>query len=738
MEEQQHIEEIDLQKYWLVLRRRWLPASLVFVTTLSLATAYALTRNPVYEASGQLLFQIDSKTSLTGFGTVLAEQESFSLQNNPLDTQAVIIESNSVVRDTIEELNLRNETGDFVPPTAIKGGLNVTVVPGTDVLRVSFTGPDPERAAAIVDQIMESYIDQDVLNNRTQAAAAREFVDQELPQALEAVDEAAEELRRFKDNNGIIALEQEASVAVDIVANLDDRINQANAELVSILTRSGELEQQLGMSSEQAVDLNALSQAPGVQQALTELQDTQTQLATAQSRYTSNHPTVENLQRQETSAYVLLQERVAQVLGQNVEIAPGLLQSDTLQQQLTAELVQSEIDQLALASSIESLITARDTYLDWSSAFPALEKQQRLLENQLAAAQVSYDSLLARKQEIQLAENQSVGNASIIQRAKIPEFSIGRSKKLYVAAGGVVGIFLGIAAAFLLDLIDRSLKTVKEAETLFGYPVLGVIPKYGLPAEPSLEEPLPATTPMMIASLNPVVADAYQMLQANLKFMSTDRKLKTLVVSSSVLGEGKSSVAALLALSISQSGRRVLLIDADLRSPDQHHVWNVVNGIGLSHVLVGEGSLKKALQPVTENLTLMTAGVTPPNALALLDSAQMARLLDTLSQPYDTVIIDTPPLAGAADAAILGKIADGFVLVIRSRLADSAKATAAKSLLQRSGTRVLGLVANAIETGAEHEDYLPYAATRTEKEMKQKAVAVRSSPRTETFNGLEK
>lgn len=704
-----YTDEIDLQKYLLVLRRRWLPASLVFVSSVVLAGVYGITRPPVYLTSGTLIFATNATTSLTGVGENLGRLEPLFLSNNPLDTQAEILTSDTLIQQVIEDLKLQDEEGREISPYVLKMNLSVKAIPGTDVLRISYETDDPELSAKVVNRLMETYIQYDIRTNRADAAAAREFIEQELPVAEIAVNEAAADLQRFKDRNRIISLEDESKSAVESLAILETQISQLRAELASGQTRSRELMQQLEMDVATAVTSNTLSQVPGVQQALGSFQAIQAELSQARARYTDNHPIIENLKRQEAAAYDLLQTQVAQVVTQPLETEPGRLQLGTLQQQLVSQLVQTEVDRLALESRIGSLLESRDRYLDWSSTFPDLEKQQQQLVNRLRAAQTTYEGLLLRQQQIQLAENQTVGNARILDYASVPTDSVGTSSKLYVGAGGVGGFLTGIAIAVLLDLVDRSVKTVKEAETLFGWPVLGVIPKYRLTGlTPPLEGEVVAPLTIAHAGPYPMVSDAYQMLQANLKFVSSDKRLKTFVVTSSVPEEGKTSVAAQLAMTISQSGRKVLLIEADLRSPNQHHVWGVMNGIGLSHVLVGEGNLEESLQPISENLTLMTAGVQPPNPLALLDSEQMANVLGNLSQQYDMVIIDTPPLAGAADAAILGKMTDGVILVVRPRVADSASATAAKSLLSRSNATVLGLVANAVEMKIEHDDYSPH------------------------------
>ncbi|NJN20878.1 MAG: polysaccharide biosynthesis tyrosine autokinase [Leptolyngbya sp. RL_3_1] len=707
MEEREFIEEIDLQKYWLVLRRRWLPASLVFASCLFMGVAYAATRTPMYQTGGSLLFQTNAKAALTGIGADLGQLDSVSIQTDPLNTQASIFKSDPIIQNTIEELDLRNEAGDYISPLVIRRGLNVNPVAGTDVLNISFQHTDPDFAAAVVNQLMRSYIVNDIETNRAQALAALVFLDDELPEAERAVEDGAEALRRFKDQNNIVSLEQEAAVAVDVVANLENQINQANVDLADIRTRVAETIDQLGMPSAEALDINALNQAPGVQQALAELQQIQTQLANEQARYTDRHPVVANLRREEIAAYNLLQERVVQILGRNADISPGLLQGGALQQQLITDLVQAEIEQLAINSRLSALVNTRDTYLEWNSTFPDLEQQQRQLANRLAAAQTTYESLLARKQEIELTVNQQIGNSSILKEADVPLFPVGRSKKIYVAAGGVVGVLLGIAMAFFLDLVDRSLKTAKEAEQLFGYPVLGIIPNEALiKTAPPVLGMQHGSSRLLGLLGNPLIAGAYQMLQANLKFLTSSKDLRTFVVTSSVIGEGASSVSAQLAMSISQSGRRVLLIDGNMRAPSQHQLWGKTNDTGLSHVLLGKGVLGKAIQSLAENLDLMSAGVVPPNPLALLDSEEMMGLLNTFSSPYSAIVIDTPSLTSTADAAILGRIVDGVILVVRPRHVDSPSASSAKSLLERSGAPVLGIVANGVDIRVEHDEYV--------------------------------
>jgi polysaccharide biosynthesis transport protein len=185
-------------------------------------------------------------------------------------------------------------------------------------------------------------------------------------------------------------------------------------------------------------------------------------------------------------------------------------------------------------------------------------------------------------------------------------------------------------------------------------------------------------------------------LRANLKYVSADKELKVIVVTSSVPQEGKSTVAANLAMAIAQMERRVLLVDGDLHRPVQHQIWDLPNNEGLSNAIVGQSDLRNAIAQVMDNLYVLPSGLVPPSPASLLDSKRMAALIDSFRDNFDCVILDTPSLSVGADAASLGQMADGVLFVVRPGVADVVNAGFAKELLEKSGQNVLGQVINGI------------------------------------------
>jgi capsular exopolysaccharide synthesis family protein len=712
MEFAEFSEEIDFQKYWLVLKRRWLPATVVFGGVVVLATLAASVQKPVYQAEGKLLFKADSSSELTGFKNSLGEVAAIGEESDPLSTEAQIISSLPIAQETVKALRLRDEEGKLIDPTDLSGGLSVKPVTGTDVLQITYEDSDPKVTAAVVNKVMEVYIANNIENNQAKAKAASVFIKKELPTVEATVRRADAELRKFKEENRVVALDQEASAAVAAIASTESQIAQLQAELANVTAQSESLRNQLGLNREEAVAVSSLSQSPGVQEVLTELQKVQTELAGERRRFLDTAPPVVNLKRKEAELNVLLQERVNQVLGGQRNVPVENLQLGDLKQELTANFVQSEVQRAGLASQLATLYQTQSAYKNRSSILPRLEQTQKELERKVDASKTTYQTLLSKLQEAQVAQNQTVGNARVIAKAQVPKKKSGPSKKLYLVGGSFGGILLAVATAFLLDLIDRSVKTVKEAKELFGYTLLGVIPTWSKSGKTSIHAGnLEQTVPRVFAKDLPhsPINAAYQMLQANLRFLSSDKEIKAIVVTSSVPQEGKSEVSANLAVAMAQVGHRVLLVDADMRRPSQHHIWKLTNSAGLSNILVGDTDFNLAVQEVMPKLDVLTSGVIPPNPVALLDSKRMASLIETFSKNYDFVIVDTSPLAGVADAPILGKMADGILLVVRPRVVDYPKAKAAKEFLVNSGQNVLGLVANGVTPKNEPDSYFYYA-----------------------------
>ncbi|MFB2834779.1 GumC family protein [Floridanema evergladense] len=711
-------EDIDFQKFGLILKRRWLPGGVAFLAIFALATISALKKTPTYEAGGKLLFQKQNTSSslITQAGEKLGQLDTLNMLNTPVDTQAQLITSIPIVQKTIESLNLRDKKGNLLAPEAFLSGLTVKGIKGTDVLLVSYKAKTAKEAADVVNKLMSLYIEDNILKNRAQAAAAKEFISQELPKVQANLRQAEAALRSFKEKNNIVALEQEGVMAVDVITGIDRQLATTQAQLADTTARVAELKQKINMSPEKVIDLSSVNQSKTIENLREQLQTVESQLALERTRFTATNPVILNLEDKKKALTVLLQNQVKQSINARTQTPNDSLQTSELKEKLTTDYVTYEGQRLGLIKQIATLNSTREAYRRRANLLPRLQEKARDLERQTEAAQTSYQLLLKNYQEVQIAENQNVGNATIIESASIPEKPGDSKKKLFIIGGFLAGAMIYVIVAFSVDLADPTLKTAKELRQIFKYTVLGMIPSW----KKRLVFPIPMRKADETVKLpvkdapHSIISETYRMLQANLKFLSPDRELKVIVVTSSVSKEGKSTVSANLALAMSQLGQKVLLIDADLHHPIQHHIWNLTNVAGLSDVIVGQADVNSAVKEVIPNLDVLPSGVIPPNPLALLDSKRMASLIEDFSQTYNFVIIDTAPLVLVADALTLGKMADGVLLVARPGVVDTVSASASKGFLVQSNQNVLGMVVNGIIVENEPDSYFHHAKSYNE------------------------
>ncbi|MBT9311116.1 GumC family protein [Leptothoe kymatousa] len=697
--------EIDLNKYWLVLKRRWLILFTVFGLTTAAAVGVGVTQDSKYKAEAKLLFELSNQaSSLVGLEGANRELRALTNLDNPLDTQIEVFRSVPIAQEVIEKLNLEDDEGETLSPEDLLKELTVTGIPGTDVLNVTYTSDDPELAKTIVNSITELYIQNDIQANRAAAVAAQEFITTQLPESEAAVSDAESALRRFKETNGIVNLEEESTNLVESLFALESTRIQLQSQLADRTAQASQIQEKLNLNTQEAYTVGLINESPGIQDALLQLQTIQSDLALARTRYREEHPEVVGLRNQEVALQSLLRDRIGVTLGttQQLELPADDLQSGQLEQDLIASYLRLEGEQSGFAQQVSQLNSAITQQQSRARLIPVFERQQRELERRLDIAQTTYETLLQNLQQARVLENQNTGNARVISPAILPTKPLGPSLKLFLMAGCFGGALLGVIAAFLADLIDSSVKTVQEGQELYEYPLLGVIPacRYvglkgkNVPEIVVRDETQPYS-----------VRQAYQSLQANLKFSAIEKPVQTVTVTSAVAGEGKSKVAANLAVTLADLGHSVLLVDADLRRPIQHEIWDLPNVKGLSSFATGELPLQEVIVVKEPNLHILPAGIIPLDPLAILGSEYINSLIQACEQTYNYVIIDTPPIIGLSDTLTVSRATDGVLLVMKPGMADAASIRTTKALLTQARQSVLGLVANGIHVKGKTDHY---------------------------------
>ena len=314
--------------------------------------------------------------------------------------------------------------------------------------------------------------------------------------------------------------------------------------------------------------------------------------------------------------------------------------------------------------------------------------------------------LLNNLNKLELAEEQTNINARVISSEIIAQRSIS-NYFIYYLGLLFCGLMIAIGLIYILEKIDNSLKTVEEAQNFFGYPWLGIIPAIAKKNQRfnsilfrrnlNIGRDL---IPELIVKEAPAsnIYESYRILYSNLKFICSQNQIESIVVTSSIGQEGKSSIAANLAFIMAQRGENILLIDANLHSPTQYKIWDTYHNIGITNLLTEQLSPQSLIQRVMPNLDIITAGEINAPDPTVLDSPKIESLIDYCSSIYDLIIIDSPALDTNADGITLGTIADGILLIVESGQVTRSQAKFAQELLEKSGQNILGIVFNKFKS----------------------------------------
>lgn len=344
-------------------------------------------------------------------------------------------------------------------------------------------------------------------------------------------------------------------------------------------------------------------------------------------------------------------------------------QLDTLETQIK----QTQEDISKLQAELGNMVSARQ--------ITDTQNQISALQAKLTSLQSNYASLLSNTQ------GGAVNTLTVIEPAAVPGGPVGPNRALSILVAAMIGFALASGAAYLLEYLDDTLKSPEEIQSLLGAPIIGYIAE---DEEGFNEQPFVTKYPR-----HPI-SEAFRSLRTNLEFAAVDRPLQTLLVTSSDAEEGKTSIAANLAVIVSQGDKKVVVIDADMRQPSMHTALGLPNEYGLSDVFRGKMALQSAMHRwKNEMVAVITGGSPPPNPAELLGSKKMDQILVSLEEVADMVIIDGPPFI-VTDAAILAAKVDGVLMVVRPGFTRQDTARAMAEQVRRSGARVVGVVLNRI------------------------------------------
>ncbi|HEX7794363.1 MAG TPA: polysaccharide biosynthesis tyrosine autokinase [Vicinamibacterales bacterium] len=708
-----------------VYRRRWI-ALPVFLIVFIVGAVNALREIPIYQARVQMILQKDAPNAARL--DQVFQSESSWYDSEFIQTQFRILQSRTLARRTIDSMNLwtvpKLGNGpdpkpqisftsylwrgvyfaiDLVqkpfsepPPTAVAterpkaqdgetaaqsvrideflGGLGVVPVRNSQIVEIHYTSSDPEFAAQAANAVAKAYIQQTTEFKFSTSKDAADWLSDRLAEQRKAVEASESALQAYKEKNGGVSITDGANnIVVQRLTELNSALTKAKTERINKEAAYNQLKAaQAGGTLDSFPTVLANEY---IQKLRTDMADLQRQQAQLADRYGERHAEV-------------IKNRTA------IQAADAKLRGELGK---IVESVHSEY-QAALGEE-QSLQSALDAQKSEALSLNRKGIEYSVLQREADSNRQIYESLMQRTKETGITSESRSTNVRIVDPAEVPRGPISPNVSRELEVSFAMGMFFAVAVAFGLEYLDNRIKSPQELKAQLGIPFLGMVPSVGKDkssgGEPLLSRAVPAN-----------FAEAFKSIRTNVLFSSAEDGMRSVVVTSSGPGEGKSIVSANLAVALAQAGQRVLLLDGDMRRPRVHEIFGTEQEPGVSNILTGGAKPSDAIKrcPTVHGLWLLPSGHIPPNPAELLGSHRFREFIGSLEEHFDWVIVDSPPVLVVTDSSIVANHASGVVFVVGSDKTSRQAARAAVEQLDATNARIIGSVLNRVNL-ARHQYY---------------------------------
>lgn len=652
-------------------RKLWLMAA--GLLGLLAALVYSLSQVPLYRSSAIIELNPPMVPIMSNGSGSAEEMVVPSTDYEFFETQIGILRSRALAERVVQDLDLVSDSGTGNPggpsnvevaASAVAGGLTVQPTANSRLIQLSYVSPDPQEAARLVNGFTSSYI-QLTLDRKYEATiAARDFLEERIASVRSEVNEAERELVAYAKANGIILLGEGVDGEGGGGSLTGNSLTSLNAALAAA--------QQKRITAEQRY-----RQASSLSEVNASTAELRQQLATVQAEYEEKSTYLQD----SFPDMVRLRTRINELNSQiNRETSRSVAA-------LRAEYQAALAEENALRSRVGQL--SSDALGEQEDSI-----QYNILQRELDTNRGLYDALLERYNEVSVAAGIGSAQAAVVDSGQVPEAPFSPNTLRNTILGLILGLGLGAGLAILYDRLTNTIKTKEDIREKLNLSSLGSIPKKDKQVDLSNE----------LADPHSDIYESYANLRTTLQLSTHGGFPRTLLVTSANPEEGKSTTSYSIAVQLATIGKRVLLIDADMRKPtfsvDQH------SELGLSNLLTTDDlASNHVLRTSEKGMMLMPSGPLPPNPANIIRPGRMRHILEELANHFDAIIIDAPPTLGFADAQLLGSVCKGTLFTVESGKTRTRSALTALNQLQLSGVRLLGAVLTKAPLAAEAYSY---------------------------------
>lgn len=695
----------------ILYRRKWF-ILIVFVIVAAGAAVYSFTRTPIYQSSSVIMVDLGRTSLSKNEDAVSVGDNLFATNERSLAGEIFVIETSARIAERVHDRISGPQKGyvRFAPASMAVNAMSVTGV-----------SSDPEQAALLANLYAEEYVALTKDASRTHMTSSREFLEQQEKERKAELREAEERVKEYIESTGTASMGAGSANLVGDIAAFQSQLDDARIELESRQATLASTERELETLSPQLANRIASRldlKIAAVQSKLAELEVAKEEILL----YNPNRSAADL----EKTRLPQIDRQIAQLRSEietlssdyvDEVIATGGISSGEEGLSYVAELKRRAVEERTAINGLQARMDVLQNRLAERRrelrALPEQEVQLARLERAKQQAEEAYEYIAEQLRSKRIEEETEPGYAHILRRATEPSRPVSPDHQRNLILGGFFGILLALGGALARDKLDSRIykpDSIRDG----GREVLGVIPdmkplvKSQFSKSAFVEQDGQTYATTLATHLSPfsTVAEAYRHLRTRIQFSIPDRVIRTILVTSAGMGEGKSTSAANLAIVMAQADRRTLLIDADLRRPQLKDMFGTGKRPTLMQLLTNAPEFElEALRTNIENLYLVTARealeeigdekrLLAKNPSELLGSARMRDLLEVFRDRFDVIVIDTPPLGAATDAALLATQCDATILVTRSGQTREAELEDAHETLDNVGATVIGTLLN--------------------------------------------
>ncbi len=534
------------------------------------------------------------------------------------------------------------------------------------IVKLIYQDNNSLRAKEFLNSLVKFYISESVIKKTSKASSALSFVDTQLSEVSKKLEESARKLENYKEKHNLVNIETESDVTLRSLSDLKTQLAKININEGAFQSLYEEFKRgNYGAISSLAIDYPVLGTLLG------DLQRAKSDKITLLTSLTENHPNVEKSSERIEDVKMALESAIESI-------------NDSLRER---------------KRTIQDLLYEKNVML---AKIPEKERELADLQRKYQVHEKTYEFLLEKQAEMQINKASTVSSNRILDRAVETKKPVKPKKSMILGSALILGMIIAMLLAFIREFFDSKVKTREDIVNNTKVPFYGVIPN-----SKSSEKMF------VLEDQQSIATEALRLIRTNLEFIGDSKKSKVIVVSSTVPGEGKTTVATNLSAVFGMGDKKCIVLSLDMRRPMLHHVFSLTNKVGMSTVLSKNSELKEVIweHKKIKNLDIITSGPIPPNPSELLQSGKIEQIIDELRESYDYIIIDAPPMGSVTDALILMKSADISLVVFRSEFSEKEYVHSLEEMIDSYKLSNVGLVLNDVKPKNMSQSFFKYSYT---------------------------